>query len=315
MTVDSLRALVKVVELGTVTHAAEALCIAQPALSRQIHALERELGQPLFLRQGRRLALTPFGQQVVQHAQAVIQEVDALQHLRDRKTATTFLRLGASLTTLNGFLPRVVARLRTVAPGVDITVRTGLSQDVYDLVANGLVELGVVSAPRPRPFIIAQSLFLDPLCVLCPPGHPLTEQHAIRPEDLDGMALVTMTARTVLRQDLNALFATLNIRPRISMEIDDIGALEGMVAAGLGVTVLPLSTAGAHQPTGSIELRPFHPSPEHAAIQLARRVSIIRLDTPLSAAAQLWMQLCLDVGIELEKDIAHLGPVVHPLAP
>ena len=296
MNVDAVRSVLKVVELGTVTRAAEALRVAQPALSRQIHALERELGRPLFVRQGRTLVLTPFGHRFVRQAAVAVEDLNALERLTVDQAAPQNLTIAASLTTLSGFLPQVVARYRELPAAPDITVRTGLSQDVYDLVAAGEVELGVVSAPRPRPFIVTRPLFSDPLWLICPAGHALARRTTASAHDLDGVALVTMTTRTVLRQDLSALFTTFGVSPRVCMEIDNVGAIERMVEAGLGVSLLPRSVVVDLPGLRALRAIPFRWPSDAVARRTARRVSIIQLHTPLAPAAQRFVSVCEEEG-------------------
>jgi LysR family nitrogen assimilation transcriptional regulator len=298
LNVQALRGLVKIAELGTVTRAAEALPIAQPALSRQIRGLERELGQPLFVRQGRRLQLTPFGRRVVEKAREVLREMDGLEHLGEDFASLRAMAIGASLTTLSGFLPRAVARFRKALPETDLVVHTGLSQDIHDMVGAGRIEIGVVSAPRPRPFIVTQPLFEDPLWLICPARHPLAHGAEAHPEDLHRLPLVTMTGRTVLRQDLNAILATCGVEPRICMEIDDIGAIERMVEAGLGVTVLPRSAWVGGDRRRSLAAIPFVLPDARTEGTAVRRFSLIRLGSPLSPAAETWVRVCLEVAAE-----------------
>jgi DNA-binding transcriptional LysR family regulator len=296
MNVEAVRSVLRVVELGTVTRAAEALHVAQPALSRQIHGLERDLGQPLFVRQGRHLVLTPFGHRFVRQATVAIDDLNALERLAADQAASRNLTVGASLTTLSGFLPRVVARYRERAEAADITVRSGVSEEVYDLVAAGDVELGVVSAPRPRPFIVTRPLFSDPLWLICPADHPLAARPAASAHDLDGVPLVTMTPHTVLRQDLSALFTTFGVTPRVCMEIDNVGAIERMVEAGLGVSVLPRSVVVDLPALRALRAVPFRWPSRAITERTARRISIIQLRTPLSTPAQLWVAVCEEEG-------------------
>ncbi|MBX5466770.1 MAG: LysR family transcriptional regulator [Firmicutes bacterium] len=309
MKIEALQHFVAIAEAGSVTRAAEALMVAQPSLSRQLRQLEREFGGPLFLRVGRQLKLTPLGQRVLVRARQVLKAIEELQKVGDRAPDHPLLTLGASLTTLGGFLPRAVARFRAVRPEAELVVHTGLSQDIYDLVASGVVEVGVVSAPQNRPIIITHPLFEDRLWLIAPSHHPLAQRSEVHPQDLDGVPMVTMTARAALRQDLNALFSTFGVHPIICMEIDNVGVLQAMVAVGLGVTILPGSAHIPYLHDQQLEAIPFvAPAPE-ADKASVRRFSLVYLPAPLSSIAQAWVDVCQAVAAEF------LGRLPNPAPP
>jgi LysR family carnitine catabolism transcriptional activator len=298
MNLEALKHFVIIAETGSVTRAAERLMVAQPSLSRQLRQLEKAFGGPLFIRAGRHLTLTPLGQVVLARAQKVLQEVEALSQVAYHAPERRQVSLGASLTTLSGFLPRAVSQFRAVHPDVELSVRTGLSQDVYDLVGQGAVEVGVVSAPQARPIIVTEPLFTDTLWLIAPAHHPLAQREAVFPHDLDAVAMVTMTPRAALRQDLNALWSTFHVQPRISMEIDNVGVLQAMVAVGLGVTVLPRSAYIPYLHDQQLVAIPFEVPEGYESLLPTRRFALIYLPAPLSPLAQAWVEVCQSVAAE-----------------
>ncbi|MBX5467236.1 MAG: LysR family transcriptional regulator [Firmicutes bacterium] len=308
MNLEVLRRFVKIADLGTVSRAAEALLVAQPALSRQIHQLEREFGHPLFVRNGRYLQLTPFGQKVLAQARRVLKDVDALRQMAETPESRQTVELGASLTSVSGFLPQAVAYFRRAFPTVDLVIQTGLSADVYDLVSAGTVEVGVVSTLYPHPFVRSETLFRDQLWVVCRADHPLARQSAVGPEDLHRCPLVTMTGRSGLRQDLNAIFAIYDVQVEVVMEIDNVGVIQRMVQAGLGLTVLPRSALIHHLYQDTLAAIPFVLPDPKAQSGLARPISLIHLGRALSPAAQDWVAVCREVASWYEtRDFAHLA--------
>lgn len=308
MNFEVLRRLVKIADLGTVSRAAESLLVAQPALSRQIHQLEREFGQPLFVRNGRYLKLTPFGQKVVAQARLVLQDFDALRQMTTSHEVPRRIELGASLTSVSGFLPQAVSCFRKTFPNVELVIQTGLSSDVYHLVSAGAVEVGVVSTLFPHPYLQCETLFRDQLWVVCRSDHPLAERPAATPEDLHRRPFVTMTKRSGLRQDLTAIFSLYDVRVEIAMEIDNVGVIQHMVQAGLGLTVLPRSALIHHLYDHTLKAVPFVPPDAKAQDSLARPISLVHLGRTLSPAAEDWIRICKQVARWYEaQDYAQLA--------
>lgn len=289
-----LEAFVAVVECGTVTEAAQKLRIAQPALSRYIHHLERELGHTLFDHHGRRLHLTPFGQWAYDKARHILDETDVF---RKGNTGQS-LHLGASLTTLTAFLPEAIRLFREMSPVTELHIETGLSADVFDLVGSGRVEVGLVSDAKPRAYYRVIPLFTDPLWVLYPPDHSWPAADMISVEQLDGCPLILMTPRTLLRTDLDALFRSYAVVPDLRMEVDNVEVIQRMVSAGLGSTILPRSVcleATQHSGWQALPLKETLvsslPSP-----QLMRTFGAITLHADISPVAALWIELCVQLA-------------------
>ncbi|MEH7114712.1 LysR family transcriptional regulator [Neobacillus niacini] len=290
MNIETLRGLVKIVELGTLSRAAEALLIAQPALSRRINKLEQDLKQPIFVREGRYLKLTPFGHQVVSRARVILQNVDILRIIGDENKSKPIIRIGASLTTISSFfLQQAISHFRNTMPNVDLVIQTGLSQDIYDFVLEGKIDIGFVSSPRNEPFVINQTLFVDRLWVICPNNHPLSNLSIISPKDLQEVPLITMTDRASLRQDLNSIFASNNVEMKVCMEIDNVGVMQTMVTAGLGVSIIPGS---ARVILLNLTAIPFIVSEPWLLEKTLRPFSLIHLEKPLSPVIQSWINIC-----------------------
>jgi DNA-binding transcriptional LysR family regulator len=290
MNIETLRGLVKIVELGTISKAAEALLIAQPALSRRISQLEKDLKQPIFVREGRYLKLTPFGHQVVSRARVILQNVEKLRMMGDENKSKTIIRIGASLTTISSFfLQQAITHFRNTMPNVDLVIQTGLSQDIYDFVSEGKIDIGFVSSPRNKPFVINQTLFVDRLWVICPLNHPLTNFPTITPEDLQEVPLITMTDRASLRQDLNSIFASYNAEMKVCMEIDNVGVTQMMIIAGLGVSILPSS---ARVMLKNLTAIPFIVDDPWVQEKTSRPFSLIHLEKPLSPVVQSFINVC-----------------------
>ncbi len=299
MQLHHIEAFVTVVEYGTVTEASHRLRIAQPALSRYIHTLEKELGQPLFDHHGRRLHLTPFGQWAYDKARHILEETRSFAQGRNGRN----LNLGASLTTLTTFLPAAIREFRECAPDSEIHVETGLSADIYELVGNGRAEVGIVSDASPRASYRVIPLFTDPLWVLCPADTPWHDMDVLSIQELHGQPMIMMTQRTLLRSDLDALFRSHSISPDIRMEVDNVDVIQRMVSAGLGATILPRSVCiEASQREGWRAIALENPEyPSSAPRGLSRIFGLITLLAEPSPIAWTWIDLCVEMARKFQQ--------------
>ena len=150
MNLDQLRAFVAVSEAGGFTRAARFLASTQPTLSRQVKALEGEVGQPLLDRLGRRVALTPFGADFLPAAKALLSEADALV-ASGRKVSghlTGELRLGVADSVVLSRFPRILERFGNRHAAVQTHIETGLSPEILGWVRNGRCDAGTGAGSR-----------------------------------------------------------------------------------------------------------------------------------------------------------------------
>ncbi|MFN8635592.1 MAG: LysR family transcriptional regulator, partial [Chloroflexota bacterium] len=150
MLIKQIEAFVEVVRRGTVSRAAEALNVTQPALTARLHGLERELGEVLFARSGRGVRLTDAGRAFLPHAErALLALADGRASVADLASGRAGkLVLGATGSVSSYVLPKVLKRFRTEHPRVELTVRTGHSEQVLELVLAESVELAIVRELR-----------------------------------------------------------------------------------------------------------------------------------------------------------------------
>jgi LysR family transcriptional regulator, transcription activator of glutamate synthase operon len=229
-------------ELQHVTAAAEQLHVAQPTLTRMLARLERRLGVALFERRGRRLSLNTYGRIFYEHARRAQLELDSARRAIDDLTnpAVGEIRLGF----LGSFGPTVVPRLITsfteASPRVTFTLREGAAESIGELVESGLVDVGVVS-PRPRkPTLAWRSLFRQRLGAAIPRGHRLMGAATVSMTDLADEPFVAMQPGFGMRLLLDELCAAAQFQPRIVLESGNLTTTAGLVAAGLGISLLPL---------------------------------------------------------------------------
>jgi DNA-binding transcriptional LysR family regulator len=234
-----LEMLVAIATYGTVTEAARRLHLSQPAATHQIHHLERSLGHALFERRGRRLELTEAGHLAVARARRILGEVEGLRaDLRAFETLETGeVRLGGGATATVHVLPRLIADFRSRYPGVSFYLREGTARNTLLAIANGELDLGIVTLPSQRPGLIVEPWLEDAIVFVAWPGAPLARQPFPK-EGLNGMPFIHSGPDTPLRSLVEAGLSNAGISPRVVMELESVEAIKTHVAEGLGYSAL-----------------------------------------------------------------------------
>lgn len=242
MTVEELRWFVAVAEREHVTAAAAELHVSQPALSRALARVQAHVGVPLFDRRGRRLRLNRYGRLYLAHARRALADLDAgTEALADATgTAGGGTVVLAFLHTLGSWLvPELLRGFGAAQPQIALQLAQGSASEMLAQLRAGDVDL-ILTSPRPDdPEIEWKPLGREPLRAVVPPGHPLAARKRIRLADVTEERFVAMKPEYGLRGLTDELCAAAGFTPRIAFEGDDIGTLRGLVAAGLGVALLP----------------------------------------------------------------------------
>ena len=250
MQVDELRWFVVLAETEHVTEAAAELGIAQPTLSRALLRLENQVGAPLFDRVGRRLQLNVMGRVMVEHARRCVAEIDAAQ----RRIAALLdpdhglVRLAFLHSTANWFVPDLLRRFRVQAPGVRFDLFQGAAHEIAERLDTGMADIAITS-PRPSQVPCRwRVLHIERLCLAVPADHRLAARARVRLTEVADEAFIALGADFGLRQLTDQLWADSGIAPDISFEAMEIPAMEGLVAAGFGVAIVPLPRPGRGDP-------------------------------------------------------------------
>jgi DNA-binding transcriptional LysR family regulator len=245
--VKRLKVLREVAAHGSFSAAAEALAYTQSAVSQQIATLEREAGTVLVDRSARGVSLTDAGEALVRHADAILArlaeaetELEAIAGLRGGR-----LRLVAFPTAGATLAPRAIAAFRERHPAVDLTLIPGEPEDGLAALKSGetdialLIESGFEASYDPA--IERTPVMEDPMYVLLPAGHPLAERRRMRLEELrDDPWIVGSSSSTCPdAQILLRACQSAGFEPRIAFNSDDYLAIQGFVAAGVGVSLIP----------------------------------------------------------------------------
>ncbi|MFJ9848404.1 LysR substrate-binding domain-containing protein [Streptomyces sp. NPDC101150] len=281
LTLQQLRYLVAVADCRSITAAAAAVYVAQPALSRAVQALERDLNVELVTRKGRGVELTPEGARVVRLARTVLAAVDAIEDIgashcgggREKlcvvATPTLAIDLAADL------LPAFTAR----HPEVDIQLLQHDSREaLVQCLANGSAELGLVDLPVDQE-LSSHHLQEREVVLISPPGSALPDPLPLH--RLNGLRLVLPTRGTGRRTELESMFSRLGVRPVAALEVDQRLAWVASVIGGHGSLIwyrdMALRAFGSRA-----EVRSFTPA-------LLRPVGIVHARNQLSRPARAFL--------------------------
>ncbi|WP_130011674.1 LysR substrate-binding domain-containing protein [Serinicoccus sediminis] len=249
MEVQTLRWFQLVADGATVTEVADLEMVSQPAVSRALGRLEREIGTPLLHREGRVLRMTHAGTIFKQHVDVVLHELDdgvaAVQQLLDPETGTVAVAFQPSLGTW--LVPDLITSFRARHPRVRLDLRGKDDETVPAVGPRSDVDLEL-STLRPRRGEDQprwRALVAEPLRLLVGPEHRLVGRPRVLLREVAGDAFVVMTPTSVLRRHTEQLCADAGFVPRISFVAADLPTLRGYVAAGLGVAVAPTRWGGS----------------------------------------------------------------------
>ena len=250
LSLNGLRVLREVAARGSFTAAATSLGYTQSAVSRQIAALESGAGTPLFERGARGVRPTEAGAALLRRAATVLDEVEGAERELEGFSAgeTGRLRIGAFPTAVAALIPRAVSRFRDQRPGVEIALREGGSRSQLRRVSSGSADLAVVGVlpgsrlPRDRS-IRLEHVADDPLLLAVGRGHRLAGRRTVDIDDLDGETWIAASPKA--DDMMLGAWQWADWKPRVGFVVREWTAKLGLVAADLGVTVVPGLAADA----------------------------------------------------------------------
>lgn len=259
MDIRALRYFVAVAGTGHMTRAAEQLGIQQPPLSLQIKALERELGVLLFKRHPRGVALTDAGRLFQAEALRMLQDMEAMKQRMARvaQGQTGTLAVGfTSSAAAHRFMPEALRAFRRAHPGVELQLREDNAAELTEALAAGRLHCGLLRVPVARPEgLVFETLLREPVWVAMPSDHRFAPaangKKPTKPLPLsklceEGIILVRRPGAPGLYAELLALCHAQGLRPRVVAEVDRMMTNLNLVAAGVGLSVVPTSMTGVH---------------------------------------------------------------------
>ncbi len=280
MTLVELHYLVSLAEERHFGRAAARCHVSQPALSMAVSQLEKEWGVTLFERSKSGVLVTTSGQQVIAQARKVLASAVAIKSLADssRNQLNGTLAIGVIPTLAPYLLPALVPQLRMLACELSVRIVEDNTEVLQQKLRSGLLDAVLISHYFRESDILTQDLFEEPLVVMMPVKHALASRQTIWPFDLRGQDFFLLGEGHCLRDQILSIFSSLaDIDLPTYINISSSETLRNMVAAGLGVTVAPLSAANSalYAPT-ALTVRPFAMPAPVRKISLAWRASFPR---------------------------------------
>ena len=264
MDLKQLEYFVHVAELGSFTRASTFLRVAQPALSRQIRALEVELRQTLFERNGRGVTLTEPGKRLLAHGRGILQQVErARQDMEDERGAISgHLAVGMPPSVSRALTAPLVAAFRARFPKATLTVVEGLSTYMLEWLQIGRIDCAVVYNVTPSPAIDLLPVLDEVLYLVSArqPGEPLIGP-PLPLAELGGRELVMPSRPHSIRMLLEGALVAEGRKPRVGIEIESVAAILDLVQTQGLHGVLTLNGVRSHGPEEAFQVRPL--APEH----------------------------------------------------
>ncbi|HZP58236.1 MAG TPA: LysR family transcriptional regulator [Dehalococcoidia bacterium] len=240
MDLGQIEAFVQVAQHRSFSKAAESLFLTQPSVTARIQSLERDLGEALFERNGRGVRLTEMGASFLPYARRALKALqdgrDAIEGMRNLEIGT--LKLGSALTVSTYVLPKILKRYCSTYPGVEVSVHTGRSEQVLQMVLNDDVHCALERTVH-HPEIVTVPLYEDDLLLVAAPQHRFARTGSAAIEDVGREPLILFDKGSSYNALIQGVFRQHGIVPHMLMELDTIEATKKMVEEGLGIALLP----------------------------------------------------------------------------
>jgi len=272
MELRHLRYFVALAQELSFTRAAERLHVSQPPLSQQIRSLEEELGTQLFARTSRRVELTAAGEVFLGHAGAILERVEqAASQARAIGAGTSgHLEIGLSGSLLLGPLPRLIASYRRTFPGVAVALHEMTPAAQLAALRERRIDLSFSRTAVNDELFAAELAWSDPVVVALPRGHRLARRRHLELADLrDELFVMLRIDSSGFARYLHACCVEAGFAPRASQQVVESQAIPSLVAAGLGVALVPASVQRVHR--RGIEYRPFARNAPRADVYILQR--------------------------------------------
>ncbi|SDZ19149.1 DNA-binding transcriptional regulator, LysR family [Lysobacter sp. yr284] len=236
-----LRAFCQTARLGSVSRAAEALYLSQPAVTLQLQALERDMGVRLLERSGRRLALTREGEALYELARPLVEGLDGLEGVfreRIRGLDAGELNVAAGSSTILYLLPKIVEAFRAAHPEVRLTLHNVTGAGGLDLLRSDGVDLAVGSMlDVPGDLSYAPVYRFEPM-LIAPRDHPLAKLDALTLQDLSPYGLILPPQRLTTYRMVDLVFQQNRVPYTVALEVGGWEVIKQYVAMGLGISIV-----------------------------------------------------------------------------
>jgi LysR family hydrogen peroxide-inducible transcriptional activator len=242
MNLRALQYFVKLADLRHFSKAADACFVSQPTLSTQIRKLEEELGVQLVERSPKKIMLTAVGEEIAERARMVLADIEQIHQTarRNENPADGELRLGLFPTLAPYLLPHVVPDVRERYPNLRLQLFEEKTEDLLHLLRQGKLDAALLALPVNDDGLETEILFEEPFVLAMPANHPLAGRSDVRLSDLEGAELLLLEEGHCLREHALEVCALAGAHERVDFHASSMETLRQMVAAAVGVTLMPL---------------------------------------------------------------------------
>lgn len=279
MNLRALQYFVKLADLKHFSQAADACFVSQPTLSTQIRKLEEELGVQLVERAPKNIMLTPIGKEVADRARIVLRDVDQIRAVARRSgdPSDGKLRLGIFPTLAPYLLPHVVPVIRKSYSNLSLHLAEEKTEELLRLLQQGELDAALLALPITEDGLEVETLFEEPFVLAVPDSHPLRSKKQVSLVDLNGNELLLLDEGHCLREHALEVCALAGANERVDFHATSMETLRQMVAADVGITLMPLlSVKPPIARTSNLHLLPFvQPVPSRTIALVWRKSSAL----------------------------------------
>ncbi len=287
MELYQLQYFVAVAQEGSFTRAARRCLVSQPTLSQQIQKLERELGQPLFQRLGRRVELTEAGRVLYEKAQNILQLAQQAQHEVEEISGQGMGRVivGAIPTVAPYLLPDLVQQFQTQFPQAELAIDEDLTDHLIAKCVQGELDLAIMALPIEHDQLTVESLWSEPLLLAVSRQHPLAKKSKITMRDLSKEPFILLDEMHCLGQQIVEFCNRQAYTPLVCCHSAQLLTVQEMVALGHGVSLVPEMAAAANTDDRVVYRRLAGNTPRRTLAVVWHKHRF------LSGAARAWLEL------------------------
>ncbi len=285
MEVHQLRYFVAVADEGSFSRAAAREHVAQPSLSQQIQKLEAEMDQRLFDRLPRSVVVTEAGKCLLEYARKILVEIADARRCVDelKREVVGRLAVGAIPTIAPYVLPALIEKFQRRYPKVTLEIFEDTTERLVRRMEDGEVDVALVSTCDESPALERHSLGKEALLALVPKGHQLAKKKIIKWSDLKSQKFLLLHEMHCLSAQVYQVLSAHHLRPELTVRGAQLGTIARMVAAGMGVTLVPQMMIEAEPVTGCVAL-PFAPPVPARELNVVRNP--LRFQSKAAAAFQ-----------------------------
>lgn len=271
MEMHQLRYFAAVAQIGNFSRAAEQCHVSQPSLSQQIQKLERQLGQRLFDRLGRKAVLTAAGHALLERAASILAAVDeARRHMKEFDPLEQgCLAVGAIPTLAPYLLPPTLERFARRCPRVELTIHEDLTRHLMQAVAEGELDVAVAAQPIHDDRLEVRVLYTEPLLVALPAAHRLGKRRTLTLDDIRSERFILLDEMHCLGEQILSFCKDKGCQ-RIACRSTQLSTVQQMIALNQGISLLPAMAAKKATAAGVVYRPLTPPAPSRTLVTLWR---------------------------------------------